>query len=159
MGHRTIFNKMREQAKRLSWLTEAQAALGWGLILILAALLGAIYLGQTSRIAGVGRRVQLLQNELEGLKRENAVLEREIAEAQSLERLRQEVVRLGFVQSQPGDIEYVIVPNFPADAVEAVATSTPTATPAPPPETIRDALWLSFKTIMADLMRGEAGEQ
>jgi cell division protein FtsL len=156
---------MREQAKRLNWLTEAQAVLGWGLILILAALLGAIYLGQTSRIAGVGRRVQVLQNELESLKRENAALEREVAEAQSLERLRQEAVRLGFVQSQPADIEYVIVPNYPADrqqaANEAMATPTPVAAPAqhPPPETMGDALWLSLKTSIGDLMQGEASEQ
>jgi len=154
---------MREQVKRLNWLTEAQAALGWGLILILAALLGAIYLGQTSRIAGVGRRVQVLQNELESLKRENAALEREIAEAQSLERLRQEAVRLGFVQSQPTDIEYVIVPDYPADsrpaANEVAATATPVPTPVAPPETIGDALWLSLETTIADLMRGEASEQ
>lgn len=153
---------IREQAKRLNWLTEAQAALGWGLILILAALLGAVYLGQTSRIAGVGRRVQVMQNELERLKRENAALEREVAEAQSLERLRQEAIRLGFVQSQPADIEYVIVPNYPADerpaANEALVTPTPVATPAPPPETIREALWLSLKTRMGDLMQGEASE-
>jgi len=103
-----------------------------------------------------------MQNELERLKRENAALEREVAEAQSLERLRQEAIRLGFVQSQPADIEYVIVPNYPADerpaANEALVTPTPVATPAPPPETIREALWLSLKTRMGDLMQGEASE-
>ncbi len=48
-----------EALKKLPWLTEAQAALGWGIILILIALLGAIYLSQTSRIAIVGRLVQV----------------------------------------------------------------------------------------------------
>lgn len=149
---------MREQAKRLSWLTEAQAALGWGLILILAALLGAIYLGQTSRIAGVGRRVQLLQDELEAIKRENNALEREISEAQSLQRLRQEAVRLGFVPAQPEDIDYIVVPNYPIDEKEIRVAATPIPTPAKPPETMSDALWLTFKTRINDLMQGEASE-
>ena len=52
----------REQLKRLNALTEAQAALGWGVILLLAALLGTVYVSQASRIATVGRRVQILQN-------------------------------------------------------------------------------------------------
>lgn len=98
-----------------------------------------------------------MQNELERLQRENTILEREIAEAQSLERLRQEAIRLGFVQSQPADIEYVIVPNYPAGS-EAAVTPTPLATPAAPPETIREALWLSLKTRMGDLMQGEVSE-
>lgn len=170
MAHRPR-RRMREQAKHLTWLTEAQAALGWGLILILAALLGAIYLGQTSRIASIGRRVQVLQNELEAIKRENVALEREIAEAQSLERLQQEANRLGFVQSRPEDIEYIIVPNYPVDDNDVMASTegfsskgdsrtVPTvATAAAPPETMREALWLSVKTSIGDLIRGEAVEQ
>ena len=55
----TTTRQKREQLKRLGWLTEAQAVLGWGVILILVALVGAIYLNQASRIASVGRRVQV----------------------------------------------------------------------------------------------------
>lgn len=146
----------REQAKRLGWLTEAQAALGWGVILVLVALLGAIYLTQASRIAAVGRRIQLEQNELTTLKRENSALEQQISEIQSLDWLQQEAIRLGFVPAQPEEIEYIIVPNYPA------ATATPinialTATPlAPPPATITEALWVSFGQSISGLMQGEA---
>ena len=47
----------RELARRLGLLTEAQAAAGWGVIVVMGALLGAIYLNQASKIATIGRRV------------------------------------------------------------------------------------------------------
>lgn len=154
--------RKREQAKRLTWLTEAQAALGWGVILLLVALLGTIYLNQASRIASIGRRVQAKQNELEELKRENATLERQIAEAQSLERLQQEAIRLGFAPAQPEDIEYVLIPNYPAVTREPVAATvtppTETTTSGLPPEKMTEAIWLALKASINDLVRGEASE-
>ena len=151
----------RELARRLGWLTEAQAALGWGVILVLAALLGVIYLTQASRIAAVGRRVQILQNELIDLKRENAELERQIAEAQSLERLQDMAVRQGFAQALPDDIEYVTVSNYPAATDEPILK---TATPEPvaisqPPTTLPEAIWLAMQQSVGDLIRGESHEQ
>ncbi len=105
----------RELARRLGQLTQAQAATGWGVIIILGALLGAIYLNQTSSIATIGRRIQEEQGELDDLKRENAELERLVAEAQELERLDSEARRLGFVPSTPADIDYVVIPNYPME--------------------------------------------
>lgn len=152
--------RKREQFKQLKRLTEAQAALGWGVILILAALLGAIYLSQTSRIAVVGRRVQNLQGQLEDLKRENGTIERQIAEAQSLARLQQEALRLGFTQARPDDIDYIIVPDYPAAAGTTASEVTGTAVPptTPPPETIGEVLWLTLQNSIANLVYGEASE-
>lgn len=147
--------KAREHLRRLGWLTEAQAALGWGIILILAALLGVIYLGQSSRTATVGRRVQFLQEELDTLHRENATLERKIAAAQSLERLQQEAIRLGFTQADPDAIEYIIVENYPASTPEPVE---PEPTPQPPAETMSEALWLIVRGSITGLMRGESSK-
>ncbi len=156
----------RDVRRSLAWLTEAQAALGWGVILALVALLGAVYLYQTSRIAGAGREVQGLQNELDDLKRENAGLERQIAEAQSLERLQAEAVRLGFVRAQPEDIEYLVVSDYPqavgqdggqfGPATFGPATATPAAAPPEPIQTMDEAIWLALKASLGDLIRGEA---
>lgn len=147
--------KAREHLRRLSWLTEAQAALGWAIILILIAMLGAIYLSQTSRIATVGRRVQFLQEDLNNLKRENATLERQIAEAQSLERLQKEALRLGFFQASPEAIEYLVIENYPA---ETAPTVEPTPLPPPPVDTMEEALWLAIRDSITSLMRGQSSK-
>ena len=152
----------RESAKRLTWLTEAQAALGWGIILVLVAVLGTIYLSQASQIAVTGRRVQIRQNDLDTLKRENATMEKQIAEAQALDRLRSRAQELGFVPALPGDIEYLAIPEYPREtAVVPTLTPAANATPekVPPPETMQEALWSVFRASVGNLIQGEAGEQ
>lgn len=148
-----------EALKKLPWLTEAQAALGWGIILVLIALLGAIYLSQTSRIAIVGRRVQLLQNDLDNLKRQNAEIETDIATAQSLGRLEAEARQLGFVPAQADNIEYLVVPGYPTTANENRSGAAPPDTPPRhPPQSMSEALWLLIKTELGSLAQGESGE-
>lgn len=158
----------RELARRLGLLTEAQAAAGWGVIVVLAALLGAIYLNQASKIAAIGRRVQIEQLELDEVKRVNAELERQIAESQALERLDAEARRLGFVPATPADIDYVVIPNFPIEEVpaealitdemtgESAAAQTPVRSPVP--DTMLEAITLAFRDMGIDLTRGEAHE-
>ncbi len=158
----------RDQARQLSWLTEAQAAVGWAIVLVLAALLGTIYLRQASQIAAVGRRIQALQFELENIKRESTEIEQQIAKAQSLERLQAEAIRLGFAQADPDDIEYIIVPDYPvATAAEdgetpALSSAEVTVSPPPAPETLpqsmNEAIMLQFRNSIDNLIRGEAGE-
>ena len=147
----------REQLKRLAQLAEAQAALGWAIILLLVALLGTIYLLQTSKIANTGRQVQLAQQELDTVRRENRDVEKRIAEAQSLERLQSEARRLGFVPARANDIEYLVVPDFPAEAITPVPDIEPTPQPLPP-ATMQEAILVTIQTRLNDLARGEAGE-
>lgn len=150
----------RDQIKRLNKLTEAQAALGWGVILILGALLGTIYVTQASRIASVGRKVQELQIELITVKRENSDLEQSIAEAQSLERLQNEALRLGFRSPTPEEIEYLVVPDYPMEVDLDPLAPTPEATAVTaPPATMSEAIWLEFSNSITDFMQGEAREQ
>lgn len=149
----------RELARRLGLLTQAQAAAGWAVIIILGALLGVIYLNQTSKIATIGRRVQREQAALDEVKRQNAELERLIAEAQVLERLDVEARRLGFVPSTPADIDYVVIPDYPSEpAVEREEATTPVEEPEPP-DTMWEAIALTIRDLGIDLTRGEANEQ
>lgn len=153
--------RTRDQIRRLSWLAEAQAVLGWAIILFLLAVLGAIYLNQASHIAIVGRKVQTLQGQLENLKRQNASLEREIAKAQSLERLQAEALRMGFVPARSEDIEYIIVPNYPVNApIDAHASNAlpEVVTKPTPPATLEEALWLTIHENIRALVQGEASE-
>jgi hypothetical protein len=153
-------NQAREFARRLSLLTEAQAVAGWGLILVLAALLGAIYLNQASRIAAIGRRVQIQQADLEEWKRVNGDLEREIAEAQSLERLQQEAIRLGFTPAQTDDIEYIVIPGYPLEAAPSTpAQEESVIDPSPIPDSMWEAVWLALRASGNALIEGSANEQ
>jgi hypothetical protein len=156
---RTRPRQARELARRLGVLTEAQAAAGWGVIIILGALLGAIYLNQTSKIATIGRRVQTEQNDLDEIKRQNADLERLIAEAQSLERLNSEAQRLGFVPSTPADIDFIVIPDYPTEPMpEKVEAQAVEELPSSP-DTIWEALVLAFRDMGIDMTRGETHEQ
>lgn len=159
MTKRRSRREKRQEARRQSVLSDAQVALGWFVILILAALVGSIYVNQASRIASSGRRVQMLQDELDELKRRNAMVERQIAETQSLERLEEKVLQLGFTRADPESIEYVVVPGYPTEseesaeepAIQPVATVTPV-------ETIGEALWLLFESGSSSMVKGKSGE-
>lgn len=149
----------RELARRLGLLTQAQAATGWAVILILGALLGVIYLNQASKIAAIGRHVQRVQADLDEVKRTNAELERQIAEAQALDRLETEAQRLGFVPAMPSDIEYIVIPNYPTEpAVERSEPTGPLVQPEPP-ASMWEAIILAVRNLGIDLTRGEANEQ
>lgn len=149
-----------EALRRLPWLTEAQAALGWGIILILIALLGAIYLNQVSRIAITGRTVQRLQNELDILKRENAGLEKDIAAGQALEQLEARAVQFGFVRAQSENTEYLVIPGYPEEtSVSTPAPPAVTEASVPAPQSLREAIWLLIQQRLGNLERGESIEQ
>jgi hypothetical protein len=158
MTERRSRREKQQEAQRQSVLSDAQVALGWFVILILAALVGAIYVNQASRIASSGRRVQMLQDELDELKRKNAMVERSIAETQSLARLEQEALRLGFVRANPESIEYLVVTGYPS-VVEAVeAEQPPPAAAITPVETIGEALRLLLERRSSSMVKGASGE-
>ena len=150
--------RWRGQIRRFLKLSEAQVALGWAIILVVGTLIGTIYLAQASRVAEVGRRVQILQNELADLKRENGQMERQIAEAQTLEYMQVRAEQLGFVVADPEDIDYIVVQDYPAEVV-AVEVFEPTPAPtAVPIETFREALQLEIDRFVDGLTSGTSDE-
>ncbi len=148
----------REITRKLRKLTEVQAAVGWGLILLVMALLGVIYLNQSSKIAAVGRQVQELRAEINTVQRENSEIEREIAEAQSLSRIQEEAEKLGFVRAESIYVEYLVIPPFTTMTDSSEERQIKNQTDAPPLESFQDALLLTVKSAINDLMEGESGE-
>lgn len=144
----------KERKNSLLRLTEAQVALSWGALITFAALVGAIYLFQTSDIATRGREVQVLQRNLDDIKQENIELERDIAEAESLDRLQRDATRLGFTRSAPDDVEYLIIPDYP-EAPEMVPTPEG-ALQGEPAENMAEALWIALTNSVGDLIHGKS---
>ncbi len=148
----------RELARRFGLLTQAQAAAGWAVIIILGALLGVIYLNQISKVATIGRRVQREQAQLDEIKRQNADLELLIAEAQALDRLDDEARRLGFVPSTPDDTDYIAIPNYPSEPAPERGEATTAVEQPQTPESMWEAIVLTIRDLGIDLTRGEANE-
>ena len=150
----------REQLRKLRTLTQAQAAIGWAVVLFMLALVGTIYLRQVGQTATIGREVRSLQEELNLQKAENSVLERKIAEAQQLDRLQDEARDLGFMPAEGDDIVYLVVPDYPAESAPVLPEIVVSPTPPPPPiETISEALQRYFRSRFTVFIRGEAYEQ
>lgn len=82
------------------------------LALILASLIGWLYLMQNSWMVSTVSRIQELEKEKARLKRENAQLLTQIAELEEPSRLQARAKELGFVP--PERTEYVIVHYRPA---------------------------------------------
>ena len=144
----------KAKRRKLLWLTEAQAAVGWAVLLLMGAVLGAIYLHQTSGIAETGRTVQRLQFEVDEMKRANSKLELEIADAQSIERLLHEALKAGFMFAVPEDIEVLLVEGFPVGGKiggQNGAGSQPNEI-----ETAFEALIRALTSRIGGLSRGEA---
>jgi hypothetical protein len=129
-------------------------AMGWLIVFGLAALLGTIYLSQASRIASSGRRMQVLQSQLETVKRENADLERDIAAVQALDRLLVGAQGMGFQSAEPEEIEYLVVTDFPT---KALPQPTPEAT-RQPIESMQQAIFQAVSSSLEGLGKGEANE-
>ena len=80
----------------------------FAVIVALLVLVAALYLMLVSRTAAQGRHIEQLREELAWLKKENEQLEVEIAKVDSVSRLWNRAIELGFV---PADqVEYLSVP-------------------------------------------------
>ncbi len=151
-----LSKRATEVLRKLPWFTEAQAAISWGILIALTAILGAIYLNQASQAAAIGRRIQILQNEFSTIKQINNELELEIAIAQELNQLESHAFALGFVKPRPEDIEYTVIPNYPN--AQPTAQPAAEATVQPPPQTMRQVLWLLLKERVSIFTLGESYE-
>lgn len=83
------------------------------LLIGLTALLGIIYLTQSSQATMTGTRVIELQNELEQLRRSNAQLEYEIAVLTAPKRIAEIAARRGLHPATLTQTTFIVVNNYP----------------------------------------------
>lgn len=139
------------------WLTQAQVALGWAIVLLLLGSVGALYLGQVSRTALVGSEALELERTLTVLNDENHDIEQAIAAATSIGamELRAREMGLEFVRPKPEEIDYLnttvyIAPSAPV----TLATDTDIVAQPVTPPTIGDALMIIIQDNFTQLFQG-----
>jgi len=98
-------------AQTIDWRLERKAALGMLLILITLSLIGWLYLTQASSLTTTSFQIEHLRAELTALKQQNAQLELEIAQWETLPRIEDRARELGF--GPPTQVRYLPVPNYP----------------------------------------------
>jgi len=99
------------------------------LLLGLLALVGLIYLGQSSQATVTGEHVQNLQEQLDRLNRENAQHQYDIAVLTTPSKMADRARALGLRPALPAQMLFLTVKNYPV-TVARVAPSTNSQTPS-----------------------------
>ncbi len=99
--------------RQARWRTETQATSLVLTVMVIVALIGALYLAQASRTAAAGRRVQALEAERQVLEQQNAQLRAEIAALRSVPRLIAEAERLGYHVASVEEVDYITLEGLP----------------------------------------------
>ena len=118
MASQSISFRPTEIIRRIPWSLDKKAALGLVLILITFSLVGWLYLGQASVITSSTLRIERLQQEIAQVNQQNAELALQIAELESLTRIEARARELGYTPTNPANIRYLPVNNFPASEME-----------------------------------------
>ena len=141
--------------KRASSFLEAQAALSWGVIVALLAMLGVVYLSEASQKISSGYRLLEMSSELRELQKENTFLDAAIAAAQQLKQLQGKAIELGFMLATPEDLEYLPVPDYPPTSGVPMELAEPAVSQ---PEGGLAGWWRGLTRGFAGWTRASAGE-
>jgi len=98
--------------KQAPWRVQRQYVGAFLLVVIVLALVAALYLDVTARAAVAGREIQELRFEITAIQRSNADMETELAKLTSTAVMEQRALELGYRPVKPGELDYVLVPGF-----------------------------------------------
>ncbi len=129
----------RRLANSFSFSTVRAVALLLGLL----ALVGMIYLGQSSQATLTGQHVQDLQEQLERFKRENAQLEYDIAVLSAPDKIAGRARALGLHPATIAQTVFIRVKNYPVMPKAVPAVNQPPTIPSTSDSFIA-VLWNEF---------------
>lgn len=115
--------------KQAPWRVQRQYVGAFLLIVIVVALISALYLDVTARSALAGREIQDLQDEITTMQRLNADLETELAGLTSSSTMQQRALELGYRPVKPGELDYVFVPGYAAPEPDILLAAVDNAAP------------------------------
>src|SRR5262245_32451142 len=102
-------NWIQHQLRQAPWRTQTQSTSLVLAVVVMVAVIGALYLAQASRTAAAGRRLQELAAQRQTLEQSNAQLRAEIAALRSVPRLIREAEAQGYHQARADEVEYLYV--------------------------------------------------
>lgn len=104
---------VRRAARYSAWGVSGKTLGIMLLLLVLGSLVGSFYLNQASQTAAAGLDIARLTREREDWRHENAELRKQIANKESLSRIKARAEELGFVK--PEAVEYLVVQSPPPE--------------------------------------------
>ena len=113
-------NWLQHTFQRTRWQPQNQAVTLGALGVIIALILGALYLSQVVSFATTNREIEdllVLRNDLE---QTNEQLRTEIANFKTVPRLLARAQELGFRDAQQGDIEYMVIEAYNPNRADTV---------------------------------------
>jgi hypothetical protein len=108
------YDQFKRVFRQAPWRAQTQVAAAAAVFFLVMAALGGLYLATATRAATAGRDVQRLEAEKTDLLHELDRLQAEIAAAQSVSRLEARARELGYVPANTDQVEYLVVPGYPA---------------------------------------------
>jgi len=116
--------------RQAPWRVQRQYVGTFLLVVIIVALVSALYLDVTARAALAGREIQELRVDITAIQRSNADLETELAGLTSSTTMQQRAVELGYRPVMPGELDYVFVPGYIAPEPDILLAAVDVTTPA-----------------------------
>lgn len=109
--------------KQAPWRVQRQYVGAFLLIVIVAAMIAALYLQVTARAARAGREIQEMRVQITAIQRANADLETQLARLTSSAEMQHRAEALGYRPVKPGELDYVAIPGYvpPEPAILRVA--------------------------------------
>ena len=117
----------QQAVRQLPLRKPAQSAAIVALVMVVAVIIGALYLAQATTTATTGQEFFNLQSTRDYLQRANEDSNAEIAFKENISTLRGRAQALGFVPIDAEKLEYLVVNGYAPNR----ATATPVVTPEP----------------------------
>lgn len=100
--------------KQLPWRLGKKTTVSYLLLLGVFSLIGLLYLGQASLVTSSTMQIDKLSRQINQLNQRNDELAMEIAQAESIGRIKARAGELGFAPTAPENIRYLNAANYPA---------------------------------------------
>jgi cell division protein FtsL len=122
--------------KQAPWRVQRQYVGAFLLVVIVLAMIAALYLQVTAGAARAGREIQEMRLEITTIQRTNADLETQLANLTSTAEMQRRALELGYRPVKPGELDYVAVPGFvaPEPAILLAAEDVADYSQTLPPE-------------------------